>query len=225
MALVAAFVVGDPKAWLNAALSLTEKAGPWGPVLFALAYIVAALLLIPGSALTLSAGALFGVVTGTVTVSAASTAAAALAFLIARFVARDAVARRIKRRPAFAALDRAVGREGWKIVALARLSPLFPYTLLNYMFGITRVNFVQYILASWAAMLPATLLYVYLGSLARAGARNGEKSPLEWTLYGAGLLATVGVTLFVTRLARKAMREKGLAAADKAHVGGTHSSR
>jgi len=209
-----AFLFGDPQAWLNAAIAAVERLGPWGPVVFALAYVAAALLLVPGSALTLSAGTLFGVAAGTAVVSAASTAAAALAFLIGRFLAREAVAGKIAGNESFAALDRAMGRDGWKIVALARLSPVFPFTLLNYAFGLTRVQFTHYVLASWLSMLPGTVLYVYLGSLARAGARSGEKTPLEWTMYAVGLLATLAVTVFITKAAKKAMREKGFAAGD-----------
>lgn len=216
--IAAAFIFGDPKGWLNAAIAAGEKLGPWGPVVFALAYIVAALLLAPGSALTLSAGTLFGVASGTAIVSVASTTAAALAFLIGRFLARDAVAAKISGNQSFAALDRALGRDGWKIVALARLSPLLPFNLLNYAFGLTRVKFTHYALASWLSMLPGTLLYVYLGSLARAGARSGEKTPLEWAMYGVGLLATLAVTVFITRAAKKAMQEKGLTAAGEAAV-------
>ncbi len=209
---------GDAPARLSSAIAAVEKLGPWGPAVFALAYILAALLLVPGLALTLSAGTLFGVAMGTALVSVASTAAAALAFLIGRFLARDAVAARIAGNESFAALDRALGRDGWKIVALARLSPLFPYTLLNYAFGLTRVKFPHYVLASWLSMLPGTMLYVYLGSLARAGARSGEKTPLEWATYGVGLLATLAVTVFITRAAKKAMQEKGLSPAEAATV-------
>ncbi len=212
-AVACAFLFGDPKGWLNSAIVAVEKLGPWGPVVFALTYILAAVLMVPGSALTLSAGTLFGVFYGTIIVSLASTTAAALAFLIARYLARDAIATKTKAIPAFAALDRAFGDDGWKLVGLIRLSPLFPYSLLNYAFGLTSVKFLHYVVASWAAMLPATLLYVYLGSLARAGARGGEKSPLEWAIYALGLLATLAVTVFITKAAKKAMREQGLPAA------------
>lgn len=208
--LACAFLFGDPKGWLNSAIVAVERLGPWGPVVFALAYVLAAVLMVPGSALTISAGTLFGVFYGTIIVSLASTTAAAVAFLIARYLARDAVAAKTRAIPAFAALDRAFGDDGWKLVGLIRLSPLFPYSLLNYAFGLTSVKFLHYVVASWAAMLPATLLYVYLGSLARAGARGGEKSPLEWVMYGVGLLATLAVTVFITKAAKKAMREQGL---------------
>ena len=208
---VAAFVFGEPKAWLQRALVTVEQLGPWGPLVFATVYVAATVLLVPGSALTLAAGALFGVVWGMVIVSLASTTAAAAAFLIGRFLARDFVAARTARIPAFAALDRALGREGWKIVALARLSPVFPYTLLNYAFGLTRVKFTHYVATSWLAMLPGTLLYVYLGSLANAGVKAAEKTPFEWALYAVGLIATIAVSVVLSKLARRAMKEAGLA--------------
>lgn len=210
--IVASFVFGDPKGWLNGAITAVENLGPWGPVVFALVYIVATVLMVPGSALTLSAGALFGVVYGTGIVSIASTSAAAIAFLIGRFLARDAIAARTAGNASFAALDRALGKDGWKIVALTRLTPIFPFALLNYAFGLTRVKFLHYVIASWIAMLPATVLYVYLGSLARAGLKSGEKTPLEWAMYGVGLLATIAVTIIVTRMAKKAIKDAGIEA-------------
>lgn len=211
LVVTAAFVFGDPKAWLQRALAAVAQLGPWGPLVFATVYIVATVLLVPGSALTLAAGALFGVAWGMVIVSLASTVAAVAAFLIGRFLARDFVAARTARNPAFAALDRALGRDGWKIVALARLSPAFPYTLLNYAFGLTRVRFTHYVLTSWLAMLPGTLLYVYLGSLANAGARVAEKTPFEWALYAVGFAATIAVTVVISRGTRRAIKEAGLA--------------
>lgn len=204
------FVLGNPSAWLRRGIGTVEALGWWGPAVFVLVYAIAAVLMVPGSALTLAAGTLFGVVAGTGIVSLASTLGAAAAFLVGRFLARDAIAARTAANPAFAALDRALGRQGWKIVMLARLSPLFPYTLLNYAFALTRVSFGRYVLASWAGMLPGTLLYVYLGSLARAGLRSAERSSLEWAFYGVGLAATLAVTIFVTRMARSALRESGL---------------
>lgn len=192
---------------------LVRDAGPWGPVVFAGGYALAALLLLPGSVLTLAAGALFGPLLGTAVVSLASTTAAALAFLIARHAARDAVAAVARRRRAFGAIDRAVGEGGWRVVALLRLSPLVPFSLGNYLFGLTRVGFVGYVLASWVAMLPGTFLYVYLGHVGRAGlaaaaGAERERSAAEWALLGAGLLATVVVMVLVARRARAALAEK-----------------
>ncbi|MCO5169043.1 MAG: VTT domain-containing protein [Planctomycetes bacterium] len=206
---------------------VVRDAGPWGPVVFAGGYALAALLLFPGSVLTLAAGALFGPLLGTAVVSLASTTAAALAFLVARHAARDAVAAVARRRRAFGAIDRAVGEGGWKVVALLRLSPLVPFSLGNYLFGLTRVGFVAYVLASWVAMLPGTFLYVYLGHLGRAGlaAAAGlerERSAAEWALLGAGLLATLAATALITRRARAALAEKteGPVVAEEEHAGG-----
>ncbi len=108
-----------------------EGLGVWGPILFGLVYAAAALLFVPGSALTLAAGAVFGLLWGTITVSVASTTAAALAFLIARHLARGAVERKSRENRKFAAIDRAIGEGGWKIIAMLRLSPVVPFSLGN----------------------------------------------------------------------------------------------
>lgn len=214
--ILAVVVFGDPKGWLNRAIAAVEHLGPWGPLVFIAAYVVATVMMVPGSALSLAAGAFFGVVYGTCLVSAGSTIGAALAFLIGRYLARDAIAAKASQHASFAALDRALASDGWKIVALTRLSPVFPFTLLNYAFGLTRVKFWHYVIASWIAMLPATVLYVYLGSLARVGVQNAEKTPWQWAFYGVGLAAALAVTIFVTRQARKAIATAGLAPANQA---------
>lgn len=196
---------------LRALLAFIGGLGAWGPALFILAYVAACVLLVPGTLLTLGAGALFGVVRGTIYVSLASTAGATAAFLIGRYLARDWVARRVERHPKFAAVSAAVRREGWKIVALTRLSPVFPFNLLNYAFGITQVRLRDYVLASWLAMLPGTATYVYLGSLAGSlaglGAGSRARSPAQWALSAVGLAATAAVSLYVARLARAALEK------------------
>ena len=180
--------------------------GPWGPVMFILLYILACVLFVPGSVLTLAAGALFGVGWGSIYTSIGATLGATAAFLVGRYVARDWVTKRIEGNARFKAIDEAVGREGWKIVGLTRLSPVFPFSLLNYGYGLTRVSLRDYFFASWIGMMPGTVMYVYLGSLARAA--DDKKTPLEWTLYAVGLLATVIVTILVTRIARQALAKK-----------------
>ena len=155
--------------------------------------------------MTLGAGAVFGVVWGSIYVSIAATLGATCAFLVGRYLARNAVARKIEGNERFAAIDRAVANQGWKIVGLTRLSPVFPFTLLNYAFGITRVKLAHYVLASWIGMMPGTVMYVYLGSLAKAASGERTRTTGEWVLYGVGLLATVVVTVFVTRIAKKAL--------------------
>lgn len=205
-ALVTGFILFDVRALLRNALDVMAGLGAWGTVLFVLVYVVAAVCWIPGSVLTLGAGALFGVVWGSIYVSVGATLGATAAFLVGRYIARDWVARKVAGNAKFDAIDQAVEREGWKIVGLTRLSPVFPFTLLNYAFGLTRVKLRDYVLASWIGMMPGTVMYVYIGSLARAA---GEKtSPLEWALYGVGLVATIVVTVFVTRIARRALAQR-----------------
>ncbi|HKI01730.1 MAG TPA: TVP38/TMEM64 family protein [Thermoanaerobaculia bacterium] len=189
-----------------------EGLGVWGPVVFILGYAVAAVAFIPGSLLTLAAGAIFGLAKGTVYTLIGATLGAAAAFLVARYGARKAIERRIAGNAKFAAIDKAVGREGFKIVALLRLSPVFPFNLLNYALGLTKVSFWQYAAAS-VAMLPGTLLYVYYGKAAGslaalAGGAKTEKGPGSWVVLGLGLVATIAVTTFVTRLAGKALRQE-----------------
>jgi uncharacterized membrane protein YdjX (TVP38/TMEM64 family) len=186
--------------------------GTWGPVLYGLIYVAAVAALVPSWPLTVAAGAVFGLTVGTVTASLASTTGAALSFLISRYLARGLVTRKFAGHPQFAAIDREVSRSGALIVALLRLSPAVPFGLQNYLYGLTGIGFGTYLLTSWAAMLPGTVMYAYLGYLGRAGldAAGGSartRTPLEWTLLAVGLVATVAVTLVVTRLARRALRE------------------
>lgn len=189
-----------------------EGLGLLGPVVFVLGYAVATVAFIPGSLLTLAAGAIFGLVRGTVYTLLGATLGASAAFLVARYLARQRIERRIAGNPRFTAIDRAVGREGFKIVALLRLSPVFPFNLLNYSLGLTRVRFLDYLLAS-IAMLPGTLLYVYYGKAAGslaavAGGAQTGRGPGYWITLGAGLAATVIVTAFITRLAGRALRQQ-----------------
>jgi len=193
---------------LQQGLDWVAQLGPWGPVIFIGLYIVATVLFIPSSMLDLGAGALFGVVWGSIYVSIASTLGATAAFLVGRYLARDAIARKIEGNQRFAAIDKAVANEGWKIVGLTRLSPMSPFTLLNYAFGLTQVKLRDYVLASWIGMMPGTIIYVYLGSLAQADTGDSARTTGEWVFYGVGFLATVVVTVFVTRLAKKTLAKK-----------------
>jgi len=199
----------DAPALLGRALGGVARLGPWGPVLFVLLYVAATVLFLPGSILTLGAGVVFGLVRGAIIVSLSATLGATAAFLVGRYLARGWVTRKIAGHARFTAIDEAVAREGWKIVGLTRLSPVFPFNLLNYAFGLTRVSLRDYVLASWIGMMPGTVMYVYLGSLAGdlAAAARGRatRTPAEWALYAVGLLATVGVTVYVTRVARRAL--------------------
>lgn len=201
----------DLQAELKQALDWISNLGPWGVILFIALYVAATVLFVPGSVLTIGAGALFGVVQGSLYVSFASTVGATAAFLIGRYLARDCIARKIEGNERFAAIDKAVAEEGWKIVGLTRLSPVFPFSLLNYAFGLTRVPLRDYVLASWIGMMPGTVMYVYIGSLANVGSGDRVRTPAEWVLYGVGLVATVVVTVFVTRIAKRALAKKIMA--------------
>ena len=183
----------------------------WAPLVFIGLYILATIAFIPGSLITMAAGVLFGVVWGSIYVSIASTAGAAIAFLIGRYVARGWVGKKIESRPKFKAVDDAISREGAKIILLLRLSPLFPFNFLNYGLGVTKIPFWKYVIASWIGMLPGTVLYVYIGSLfknlAEAAGGDRVKTNAEWGLFGVGLLATLLVTIYVTKIAKKSIKE------------------
>ena len=195
--------------YLSWFLAWVQRIGPWGAVLLGAAYIPAALLFVPGSLLTLGAGFALGVGLGTVAVSIGSTLGASAAFLAGRTLARGFIEAKISHNPRFRAIDQAVKHEGFKIVLLTRLSPVFPFNLLNYAFGLTPVSLRDYFLASWLGMLPGTVMYVYLGSAAKnladlaAGKALGETG--QQVLFGVGLLATVAVTVAVTRVAKRAL--------------------
>lgn len=194
-------------------LSWIEGLGPAGMAVYALLYIVACVFFIPGSLLTLGAGAIYGVVTGSILVSVSSTLGATAAFLVGRYFARDWIAKKIEGNQRFITIDNSVADEGWRIVGLTRLSPVFSFNLLNYAYGLTRVSLKEYVLASWIGMMPGTVMYVYIGSLAgdlaSIGAETAEApSGAQWTINIVAFLATVLVTVYVTKIAKKALSEK-----------------
>lgn len=210
--LVITAVMFDLQQVLRNTLEWISGLGVIAPVIFITIYILACVLLLPGSILTLGAGIVFGVVEGSIVVSIGSTIGAACAFLVGRYLVRGWVTGKIAGNEKFKAIDEAVAGEGWKIVLLTRLSPVFPFNLLNYAFGLTKVSLKQYFLASWLGMIPGTVMYVYIGSLAgdlaSLSAGDRTRSTGEWILYAVGLLATVAVTIFVTRIARKAIASR-----------------
>ncbi|MGH7781552.1 MAG: TVP38/TMEM64 family protein [Candidatus Binataceae bacterium] len=200
------------KALVESILAWIASLGPRAPIAFVGAYIAAAVLFIPGAILTISAGFLFGLIHGTIYVSIGATLGATAAFLIGRYVARDWVARKLDGSSKFKAIDQAVAREGWKIVGLARLSPIFPFNLLNYAFGLTDIPLKDYFLASWAGMVPGIVMYVYIGTLAgdlaRAESGGTTSNAPVWPVEIAGLIATVAVVIYVTYVARKALGQR-----------------
>jgi len=199
------------KDYLRHFVEWVQGLGLWGPIVLGAAYVPACLLFIPGTILTLGAGFAFGPVVGTVAVSLGSIAGASAAFWVGRTLARGWIEKKVSGNPRFRAIDQAVGEQGFKIVLLTRLSPAFPFTLLNYAYGLTRVSFRDYFLASWIGMLPGTILYVYLGttlmSLTEAAAGKTEKSTIQQVLFYAGLAVTVLVTVYITWVAKKALNK------------------
>jgi uncharacterized membrane protein YdjX (TVP38/TMEM64 family) len=216
--------VGLAIALLGALLFLARQAGSlipdfvrwvddlgfWGPAVFILGYAVATVAFVPGSLLTLAGGAVFGLAKGSLWVFVGASLGAISSFLIARYLARAAIEKRMAGNKRFAAIDRAVGEEGRKIVFLLRLSPVFPFVLLNYGLGLTRVRLVDYVVAC-LGMIPGTLLYTYYGRVlgevaVLAGGAAPERDTAYWITLAVGLVATLAVTTVVTRIAAKALK-------------------
>lgn len=192
-------------------VSLVQSWGWIGYVSYAAVYAAGVVILMPGSILTLGAGFAYGVVFGSILVSFASTTGATLAFIVGRYLARDWVLKKISTNPSFKKIDKAVGKKGFKIVFLTRLSPVFPFSLQNYAYGLTSVSLKDYFFASWIGMIPGTVMYVYFGSLiteiSQIASGKTEAHPSQNILYGAGLIVTVIVTIYITKIARKALKE------------------
>lgn len=191
------------KEWIDQFREWIVDLGFIGVVMFVIIYVLITVVLGPASALTLTAGLAYGV-WGFPLVIFSATLAAAVAFLLGRYVARDRVTRFINRDPRLISLNKAISDEGWRVVGLMRLSPVIPYGLQNYMFSITQIGFVPYVLATMVGIMPASALYVYIGSLGQAVGRFGG---LQWVLLVAGLLATLLVAWFVGKRAKAALQE------------------
>jgi len=187
-----------------------QEIGWVGPLVFILGYASAVVAFVPGSLLTAASGAIFGIGEGTLYVFIGASLGACVAFLIARYLARTTIEQRLARNPKFKAVDRAIGQQGRKIVFLLRLSPVFPFTPLNYLLGLTKVSFRDYAIAC-LGMLPGTLLYVYLGKVAQEvaslGGGQAHKSPAEIAFLIFGLVVTALVTILITRTAKRALGE------------------
>jgi uncharacterized membrane protein YdjX (TVP38/TMEM64 family) len=201
------------REWLRNFNDWVGQMGVAGILIFIAGYAVATVLLAPGSILTIGAGFAFGLWNGFLAVSAGSTLGAALAFLVARFIARSRVEAIAKRNDKFRRIDSAIGKQGAKLIFLLRLSPVIPFNLSNYFYGLTSVRFWPYVLASWIGMMPGTFLYVYLGTASKAAvsaAADGEAVKhgwQYWTFLGVGLAATIIVTIWVTKIARDGLKK------------------
>ncbi len=196
--------------WLQEFLRWQQDAGFAGILAFAAFYVIGGIAMVPGTLLTLGAGFTYGPLLGVLIVSPASVAAATLSFLLGRTLLRGWVEQRLTQHPRFGVVDEAVRTSGIKVIVLLRLSPLFPFSVLNYGLGLTQIRLRDYILGSFLGMLPATCLYVYLGSLitnvhALLHADTPSAARLGQAFYWIGFAATLLVVLLLTRLARQAL--------------------
>jgi uncharacterized membrane protein YdjX (TVP38/TMEM64 family) len=199
--------------WIGQFIEWVRGLGTIGIVIFIIAYAIATVLFLPGSIFTISAGLIYGVFAGTAIALTGAVIGASLAFLVARYLLRQSIEETTKKNPRFAAIDQAIGKNGWKIVGLLRLSPLIPFNLSNYFYGITSISFGAYVLVSAIGMIPGTLLYAYLGAIGQAGVSGGASGHSKWqyVLLGVGLVATIAVTILVSRIARNALKKSGAA--------------
>jgi uncharacterized membrane protein YdjX (TVP38/TMEM64 family) len=193
--------------WVEAFDAWIGALGGSGIALFALVYIIAVVLLAPAELLSIAAGFLFGA-WGFPIVVVAATIGAALAFLVSRYAVRARLRRWLRRKPKYAAIDRAVAEEGWQIVALLRLNPLVPFNLQNYFFGATEVGFLPYVVATFFGIMPGAAFYVYLGTLGRAAGSGGGGT--RWIVLGAGLALTAAALFLIIRRANAKLAELGV---------------
>ena len=216
-ALAAVWALLPVGAWIELLRAWVQTQGILGHVVFALVYALATVALAPGSALTLAAGFAFGLA-GFPTVVLAATLGAGLSFLAGRHLARGWVEKQVAGSPTFRAIDKAIEGEGWKIVGLMRLSPLVPFNLQNYFFGVTKVGFWPYLVTTFFGIMPGTLLFVWIGSLGAAASMGlsgakadaGAVGTIKLAALVLGLIATIAVTVLVSRKARQKLREAGV---------------
>lgn len=212
--LVLAVLVGVARAagpWIPRFAAFVEGLGAWGPLVYVAAYAVSTVAFVPGALPTMAAGAVFGLVEGTLYAFAGEVLGGVAAFVLARRFARRAVERRFATTPRFLAIDRAVAADGGRLVFLLRLSPAVPFNVLNYLLGLSRIRFRDYVLAS-VAMLPGAFLYVFYGATARdvatlASGMPPSRSGLSYAATFLGLAATIAVTLAVGRVVRRALED------------------
>ena len=218
LALVALLPVTE---WLLAAVTTIQDLGTAGAVAYGVLYVVATVFMLPATPVTLGAGLLYGQWLGSLVVALGATTGATIAFLLGRTLLRDTVEGWMADRPSFRALDAAMADQGFKIVFLIRLSPVFPFNIINYGLGLTRVTLPQYVAASFLGMLPGVFLFVYIGTTLQNISElleGGSAGSAGQGMYWVGLLATVAVTAVITRAARRALDVELARAQENSHV-------
>jgi uncharacterized membrane protein YdjX (TVP38/TMEM64 family) len=199
------------KGWIVSFIDRVQQLGPLGVIVFIVTYALATVLFLPGWIFTVSAGLVYGIAKGTAIALTGATIGATLAFLVARYFVRDSVEQFARKNPRFKAIDDAIGINGWKIIGLLRLSPLIPFNFSNYFYGITSVNLGAYVAISAIGMLPGTLVYAYLGAIGKAGVTGSASGHSKWqyVFLGIGLIATIAVTILISRIAKNALKKSG----------------
>ena len=199
------------KDWIRSFIGWVQQLGPAGVALFIIAYALATVLFLPGWIFTVSAGLIYGIVGGTLIALTGAVIGASLAFLLARYLLRQYIEQLTKKNPRLRAIDEAIGKNGWKIVGLLRLNPLIPFNLSNYFYGITSISFWAYFVVSAIGMIPGALLYAYLGAIGQVSVSGGASLHSKWqyALLAVGLITTIAVTIFVSRIAKNALKKSG----------------
>jgi uncharacterized membrane protein YdjX (TVP38/TMEM64 family) len=197
--------------WLTASMDWIQASGWVGMVWFVVLYTLTCVFFLPGSALTVGAGAIYGFWGGALLVTLSSTLGAVVNFLTARYLMRNYVLRRLSHSAKFVALDRAIEREGAQVILVSRLSPVVPHSLVSYIAGVTKISFAKFSLASLVGFVPISVAYSYAGALLGAVARTKlqltTNDPLTWAFYGVGLIVTVGALIMTGRMATRALRQ------------------
>jgi uncharacterized membrane protein YdjX (TVP38/TMEM64 family) len=196
----------DPTAALEQFSEFVESMGPAGPLYFGLAYTIAEVFSIPAVPLTATAGYLFGVEKGTLVVLLSASTAASISFLIGRTFLRTTVEKWMQDTPQFAKLDKAVGKEGFKLMLLLRLSPLFPFALSNYLYGATSIDFASFFWATLLGFAPGTIAYVYTGVVGKALTAGGD-SAQPWFVYAGGAVLLGGLLKLLVDVANNIVSE------------------
>ena len=195
-------------------VELQRKVGAmefWGAVLYPLLFAACNVLLLPGGVLAVGSGLFFGLWWGFFLNMTGNVAGAAVAFFLSRKLGRGWVAKKFLHHPKWAALDTAIARDGWKIIFLSQVHPLFPTSLLNYLYGVTRIRFRTCLLWVAVGQAPGLFLYAYLGTLAQHGLRiwQGKSHPQTWEYltWTGGLLLTLAITTALARIALRVLAE------------------
>ncbi len=195
--------------WITSSQEYFQSLGWLGILFYAAIFVAVQACLIPGAPLSLAAGVIFGLWGGFLAIELGTTGGVAMNFLISRHLAREAIAHRLGRNEKFRLIDAAIGREGWKIIAMLRLCPL-PFGLSNYCYGLTAIPFWPYFIASVLAIIPANFFFVWLGASANESAQallggGRPRHPLEYALLGVGLVAAFAALTYIGKVARAAV--------------------